>query len=572
MSRFHELDDFLGYFAQVYEQNPSLEITEDTIYHAMMEYGISNEERNHPDIRNYFGSWIQKFEKTKNLVVYQDLRQKSFLQFHNQKDKKDYKYVKLYLNYSKTDIYDSVNRVFGFMAKKNILHYSKVADRVRSDDVVLRIGTTKDAENIISHINSDSKLASCARTTNPFVFRYGVVGIAYDDLLSYNSVVSSIVAKYLNNCRAKNILDEVSLDHFRNYASNLYNYNFRTTTGIQTFSKSSEFYQLANRRSNKEELLLNLEQIYKMLILSLDEKTKLKDVINHIDACQNKKNNMEMCAYYRGVLNNAPQRKSSEIAEVKRIIDEFILYIVNRQGFGVVKTIFEEYMQGNYNYITRTNNFRNLFIENVNPQDIYQVTGTNIDLYEKHIYESMTSQKETPVQMNKKDLLDQFIQHNLKNYGEQMTINQLNGYIEGNPNAITRDHNFRNLFMENITPADIIKITSNDIRCYVNMFVDPSTVNPIYDMAKSILDQYITYLLYMNVSTQQIESYLQFYCNGNVNAITEDRNFRQLFQSYIPPQVLQAFTSNNITGYIDYMRQAHFGVSEIDDKGKSGTA
>ena len=73
--------------------------------------------------------------------------------------------------------------------------------------------------------------------------------------------------------------------------------------------------------------------------------------------------------------------------------------------------------------------------------------------------------------INKKDLLDQYILYALKKYNSDVdTINCLKSYINGNKKAITRDNNFRDNFIKYLSPNEIIYITNNKINGYVENF------------------------------------------------------------------------------------------------------
>ena len=76
--------------------------------------------------------------------------------------------------------------IFDFIERNNMKTGSKVADTIRSDEIVLRMESTDDAEKLIQFINNNPYLKENSRPTNPFLNRAGVVGVGYDDLLSYN--------------------------------------------------------------------------------------------------------------------------------------------------------------------------------------------------------------------------------------------------------------------------------------------------------------------------------------------------------------------------------------------------
>ena len=77
-----------------------------------------------------------------------------------------------------------------------------------------------------------------------------------------------------------------------------------------------------------------------------------------------------------------------------------------------------------------------------------------------------------PNNKNKKELLDQYIRYAIKKYnGVDNTLNYLKAYINGNPNAITRDNNFRATFAKNLSPKEVINIANGNIESYVQSFM-----------------------------------------------------------------------------------------------------
>lgn len=500
MNRFEEIDNFLRYFSSLYQQNPSFEIKSDTIYYSLETYGMTEDEINNGNIINNFAKWEKDFKKTQRLVVYHDPRQIRFLQFSSNYKKDDNRYFKLYLNYSKDNIYESVNKVFSFVDKNRMESASKVADCVRADDVVLRLREPLEVAAVIDYVNRDSQLCNNARPTNPFVYRQGKVGIAYDDNLSYNSVISNMIAEYLNNRRLDNRLSEVSYGDFSNYINLFYHDNFKTAIGTNSFAKSQLFHKLKGRHNSSASAILNLEQIIKTLTLSLNPNTNYNDMVNHIMSCQNKKNYDDMLNYYIDVLKNPYLGNSSvqvdsnvndNLDKAKRIIDNYILYISQEKDFDYTREVFKHIRQGEYNYITRTHDFRQLFSQNITTDMIDKIIGEDMNLYVGKLYSEVVSKynndsdlqevnktntvnsynNEPNVQtINKKDIFDRYVQLALIKYGFDIAIKQIQSYMSGNEYAITRDGNFRQLFVQYVSPYDISIITNNDLIGYVSLY------------------------------------------------------------------------------------------------------
>ena len=103
-SREIEINEFLKYFARLYEQNPNLPIESDTIYSHLANYGLTQEEINDKDIRFNFDKWIEFFRNKSNINVFHTDRQNRFLHFRNAKNLSA-KCVKLYVSLPKDKIF-----------------------------------------------------------------------------------------------------------------------------------------------------------------------------------------------------------------------------------------------------------------------------------------------------------------------------------------------------------------------------------------------------------------------------------------------------------------------------------
>ena len=173
-----EIEEFLKYYARIYNQNPNLPIVRDTIYHGLTTYGISDEEKKNKSIKYMFPKWINYF-KNSNLHVYESDMQKHFLQFHTSDGRTTEGHVKIYATFAKEDMESCVIRIFDYISKNNFATYSKVSDVVRADSIVLRMVNPKEADKVINFINNDQYLSGKARKTNPFLMKVGVVQLPF---------------------------------------------------------------------------------------------------------------------------------------------------------------------------------------------------------------------------------------------------------------------------------------------------------------------------------------------------------------------------------------------------------
>ena len=127
--------------------------------------------------------------------------------------------------------------------QNNFATYSKVSDVVRSDSVVLRMVNPDEANKVINFINNDPYLSSKARKTNPFLMKSGVVGIASDKKLSYNSTLAYLITKYFKETAN---YDNVGYNDFKRFSQKYFNDVFINQTKLEDFIYDEDFDILKN--------------------------------------------------------------------------------------------------------------------------------------------------------------------------------------------------------------------------------------------------------------------------------------------------------------------------------------
>lgn len=507
------MNNFLLYFQQIYYYNPDFQISNKTLYAGLMNYGYTNEELKNNNISNHFIDWINRFSNVSNLDVFYTDRQKGFLQFQNKKDGFDYKCVKLYLSYPKDKIYACANKIFDYIQRNDFKTLSKISDITRSDSIVLRMESIEDARKVMSFINNDPELVQNAKSTNPFSVREGVVGIAYDDMLSFNGVLSKLMSSYFQKHRNQNTFGNVSIDDFKNYVSMEYSRIFKDASNIQNFNISSEDIRRCRGNSGA---ILNYEQVYKTILMSLDGRTNYNDILFSINNYKDRKNNNVMLDYYNSVLksrnynikNNTVKFSSvvdNHLQYAKNIVDNYILHAANKYGRQNISKYLNDYMRGNQNAITRDNNYRNLFIENVSIERLQEITDSNLEGYiakicnqnsiQNEYQNSHTNTHQGITISDIKNILDGYILLATTKYGVSNVSKYLNDYMIGNQNAITRAANYRNLFIEYVSPSLISVIIGNDIESYIHNVALQYSNQDEFNQAKTYLTVEKNYMI-----------------------------------------------------------------------------
>ena len=152
------------YMAKIYIQNPYL-----AIYYELMRYGISDAELKNKSLLNEFTNLKNHYNKG-NVRAFVHPGQVNFLQLWNVKGEvQPENLIKIYLSFPKENIEECVKIIFDYIDRNNISSHSKLANKIRSDSVVLRLENQNDAASVINFINSNAYLCSKAKPTNPFV-------------------------------------------------------------------------------------------------------------------------------------------------------------------------------------------------------------------------------------------------------------------------------------------------------------------------------------------------------------------------------------------------------------------
>lgn len=470
MNRIASIDYFLRFYQQAYMQNPNLQISQKILYAQLMNYGLKDEEYN-LDIRTYFNDWINRFSNKTNLKVFHSEMQPRFLQFQNKKNITDYKSFKLYVSYPKECIYECANKIFDYIEQNDLSTLSKISDVVRSDSIVLRMDSEAEARKVMNFINNDKQLVEKAKNVNPFLVKDGVVGIAYDDMLSYNTVLSDLLSNYFLKHRENNTLQNVSVDDFRAFVSNQYYNNFKDANGIQNFKIESSCLKRCGDRAHA---ILNYEQVYKLILLSLNNKINSNDIIDTINQYKNKLNDQMMVQHYSSIINagnynitNKNENTNNNLQYVKKIVDNYILYAEQKYGYSNVHIYLADYLRGNQCSITRDNNYRKLFIQNISTDQLRQLLGDDIKGYITNICNKNKNLNNQPDINMAKQIVDSYIIHAISKYGLPNVSMYLTDYLKGNECAITRDNNYRSLFSEYLNPSIVLSVIGDNIDLYI---------------------------------------------------------------------------------------------------------
>ena len=523
MNKVEQIEGFLKYISKLLEQNPHLKITDDLMYDRLMNYGLNNEEVQDPNIKYLFSNWINKYQSAKNLHVYESNLQPGFLQFRSRSAIYS-NVIKLYLSFPKDKMEQCVNIIFDFIEQNNIMSASKVSQRLRSDSVVLRLTIREEANKVINFINQNSILCYSAKPTNPFVMKIGICGVGYDDMLSYNSCVSYVLAQYFQKLKQENRLSSASHQDFYQFVYDFHHNSFIICTSLEKFIKNPHFQQDIDRQDNVEQVIVNWEQIIELFVNHLYSDMTMSKYYQLYDTFGNQKDTNNLANQYHNIVSNInPDLLKNGAANKKKIVEEYIQYGMEKYGIEGVKKYLDYFKDtGSYNYITRENNFRTRFIDcQITPN--FLKTQVNINEMINDINEANLATK-----ANCETILKDYIDYGITAYGVDTTIAQLEQFMRtNNYNLITRKNGLRDMFIKNsITGIQIDAIVNHNIKEYVQKINNSKNNYQIF--LESCTATYTKY------GKEQLVFAIKQAFNGNNNSFTNgDKNYREQLNSFL---------------------------------------
>lgn len=329
---------FLYYLRDLYKQNPNLEITTSTIYSELTRFiSYENNELKRIEKDNLVNIQVQLNNKYKNKILCSTANSGYFFFIENRLGNTDTEFytkmqnsIKIYILCDTTNIYKLADTLFEYMIKEKIITQSKIAKEMRNDCFVVRVSTKEEAEKVCNYINKINKNNKVSH--NPFMINNGKVDITIDGRLSYNTVLSMFLTKYISSKKKNNTLDTINIDSLINYIQS------------EILICSNDSYYLYNNYdigiTKYNDFLLVAEIILNNLKENITKEELYNYQINKKDTPKEELNNNE----------------------------EKVLYIIYRLSAYydttyIHKLILEYYLSGNVNIFTRKDNIRNIVIE-----------------------------------------------------------------------------------------------------------------------------------------------------------------------------------------------------------------
>lgn len=353
MSRIEERELFLKYLADVYLKNPNLPFSNDIVYNEISRFNVIGDEQYIIDGESLLAVQLNLNNKYRINKKVNTFSNGYFWVIENRNNKNDTDYyndmhnsIKLYVSVDSENIYKVSEALFNFMINEGIVMQSKIAKGMRNDALVCRVATSEDAKKVsefLNNLNYQSKYRP-----NPFLLENGMVSMAMDGNLSYNSTLSKLIKQYLVLKRNVNDLNNISCDDLSNFIMG----------------------QLELLKGDIKKPFMDLYQI------KTEEKYLDFIMIGNL-ICKNLKNELTI-----DELLKYQQIKGLEINNTKKTYskddEDKILYVINGLANyysveDVHKIIMNFISNGDIRVFTRRDNIRTIISDNFKQEDVKNI-------------------------------------------------------------------------------------------------------------------------------------------------------------------------------------------------------
>lgn len=417
-------------------------LNRNVVYNYLRNLGIGDNPQ-YAVNNSFFGDWISRFKNKQNIRVFVSKDWPYFCQFVNKSVQ--YDCVKIYIPLKLDHIYEGANRIFDFLDKNNIAHSSKISSDIRTDDVVVRLSSCEDAQKLQAFIDNDKYIQEGMLRVNPFCFNKNGVGYAFDGTLSYNSVLSTTIANYINDRISKEYsVDEINVEDFKVYINEcLGNKQYLNKL------RDPKHYE----RSDPE-LILNI--------------IKLSLTSNNIKDFNNCYNND--CIKQHNESTNLLKDNNDKV----ELFNEVILTTMRKYPRGCDKKdrdvsgydYLNAFFNGNILGVTRDNNLRDRVIKNLSVNDVNElVFNSGI------VGDTMEAKRWNYVKMV---MLNEMIRCSTVRFGKK-GFQQVQAYVNsGKLDYITNSVDGARIIAKTLNPQEIINLLSdlgvNSISDYMDYY------------------------------------------------------------------------------------------------------
>lgn len=442
MTNYKLIQYFLDMIGEFAISNPTKEITKNFVYSNIMRFNIKKEQQPYVQIDSLFEHWKSRYKNNNNINIF-EVQQRPFLWFSHGEIKGNE--IKMYIPLDYQHIKEGANQLFDFIASEGIEHQSKIANKIRNDNIVVRVNSLEDAKKIIDFVENNDYIKEGLIKTNPFLANCNGVGLAMDNNYSYNSTISQIISEFVMYLREHNRMDLLTVDNL------------------------NDFICKRIPMQNDEDL----KDIYILLSKATDRNFELQDFIDH---AENK-------------LIDVYSLDRTRITTPSYYLERAIKLTNSKYPQNCEKAILE-YLNGNPNYFTNLKKGRQGIIKYVKPGDLINIMrsklnqeGINIpntdrDLINSYLNIVLPKNYEKSFNIicsayiNTEKVYDEYqargaIRELLLNNDIRYFTNRFNDRTNLKDNVL--GHNIKKIILNNI---DIDNLDVNDYREIIKRFLD----------------------------------------------------------------------------------------------------
>lgn len=208
----YQIKYFLDYIYDLQKENPKLKLSRNFVFSELERYGLQGnnigEKRQFVNVEEYFRKWIQYYSGDPDIQVCLIDTKPEFCYFVNgnigRNNNRDF--IKLYIPIDRDYLYDGAIRLFNYIASLGVEHESKIARKIRSDNVVVRLNAkdSEAAKMIVDFVTSDQYLKSRLNSVNPYLPTYKGIGFIRESGISYNGEIGEAISQYIDMVVSQN--------------------------------------------------------------------------------------------------------------------------------------------------------------------------------------------------------------------------------------------------------------------------------------------------------------------------------------------------------------------------------
>lgn len=166
------------------------------------------------------------------------------------------------------------------------------------------------------------------------------------------------------------------------------------------------------------------------------------------------------------------------------------------------------------------------------------------DLYSKYINKNYNISI-----TEKRQIFNKYLDYAFNNYNDIELTNQIQNFLKGQINSLSKNNKYYNSMINHILPNDIISITNNNLNNYIKDRYTKIKKKSI-DKKEMLLNAYLDYAIATYGFKKTIDFIENYYLLGREDVITREHNFRDLFTKYLSPVDILNITKFNLNNYI----------------------